>query len=69
MTADQVKAEVDRILPPKAGRSSKAPWSRQAATVLKIVPHLSAEELVAVRLEVQRLLKQAKSAPPQLAAG
>ena len=69
MTADQVKAEVDRILPPKAARSSKASWSRQAATVLKIVPHLSAEELVAVRLEVQRLLKQAKSAPPQLAAG
>jgi hypothetical protein len=65
LTAAAVKIEVDKIIPKKADKRA-ATWSRQTATVLKLLPHLSAGELVAVRTELLRCLREekAKSAAP-----
>jgi hypothetical protein len=60
LTVTAVKLEVDKILPKKT--SKRAPtWSRQTATVLRILPHLAADELIAVRIELQRCLREEKA--------
>jgi len=60
LTVTAVKLEVDKILPKKT--SKRAPtWSRQTATVLRILPHLAADELIAVRIELQHCLREEKA--------
>jgi hypothetical protein len=56
LTAEAVRSEVARILPVPAARH-KRPYSRQAATVLRLVWQLSPEELA----EVARTVKEARA--------
>ncbi len=61
MRAEDVRAEVDRILPRHEAKSASKQYSRQAATVLRILPHLTSDELLAIRLELKRCEREAKA--------
>ena len=67
LTAAVVKAEIDKIFPPKAAKNQPQ-WSRQASTVLRLLPILSPDERVAVRIELQRIQQEEKRKRAAIAA-
>jgi hypothetical protein len=69
LTAAAVRIEVLKILPAKLPRGDRQQKSRQAVTILRLLPTLSVEELAEVIRAARDVRAKAKSDPPAAIAG